>query len=159
MKDEAVQRAVRNAGTIDPASDSRQSLDKLTDALFNADKGYSLRNAGLWSPEELRRFEDVKDGLRIITTNRPAGGKGAGTRLLPEDVAINLVVRHAGFLARQATRALMGTKASTIFTDPDIYNNLRRMNQSTTGTPSNLLARAALLEALQTEAPEQEKPQ
>jgi len=153
MKDATIQRAVRRARSLDAAPDSRQSLDQLVDNMFDPANGYSLRNAGLFSPEELKRFEDVKDGLRIIATNRP-GIRGAGTRILPEDVAINLVVRHAGFMARQATRMLMGSQASAIFTNPAIYENLIRMKQSTTGTASNLLARAALLEALQTEGGE-----
>lgn len=159
MRSEAIQDAVRKAGAIKPAADSQQDLANLTEALFDPKKGFDLRTSGLWGPDDIRKMEGVKDGLRVIQNNRPEIG-GAGTQIKPEDIAINLVARHAAFVARQATRVLMSAKASEFFSDPKVYAQLTKINRSTTGSTANLAARAALLELLQTEyAPEQEQPQ
>lgn len=155
LKQQAIDDAVRRAGTIRAAADSQQSLEGFTDAFFDGKNGFMARTEGLWNGEELRRIEGIKDGLRVISTNRPVAGAGSGTRILPEDIAINLVSRHSAFVARQLTRVLMSAKASQFFTDPQVYESLSRVGRTATGTPTNLMARGALLELLQTEYAEE----
>lgn len=159
LKQTAIDDAVKKAGTIRAAGDSQQSLDQFTEALFDPKNGFTSRTQGLWNGEELRRLEGIKDGLRVIQTNRPVAGQGSGTRILPEDIAINLVSRHSAFVARQLTRVLMSAKASSFFTDPNIYTQLTKIGRTTTGTPTNVLARAALLETLQTDYAEPQNGQ
>lgn len=148
MKDAVVRDAAKRAATIREAADSQQSLDQMMDAMFDAKNGYDMRTSGIWNAEELKRIEGIKDGMRVIANNRPALG-GSGTPIKPEDVAINLVSRHSAFVARQLTRILMSAKASQFFTDPRVYERLTKMRRSTTGSPTNLIARAALLDLMQ----------
>lgn len=148
MKQQVVTEAQQAARSLDAAADSRQSLDQLADNLFDEKRGFALRSSGLWSPEELRRVEEFKDGLRVIRNNRPTVG-GAGTPIKPEDIVINLVSRSGEFASRQLARILMSSRGSEVFTDPAIYEAMRTLNRSTTGTPANLAARTALLSALQ----------
>jgi hypothetical protein len=150
LKDAAVRDAAKRANTIREAADSQQDLGQLMDGMFDAKNGFDLRTSGLWNADELKRIEGIKDGLRVIANNRPNLG-GSGTPIKPEDVAINLVSRHSAFVARQATRILMSAKASQFFTDPRVYERLTKMNRSTTGSPTNMMARAALLELMQDE--------
>lgn len=155
LKDAAVRDAVARARTIREAADSQEDLGQLMDGMFDAKNGFDLRTSGLWNSDELRRIEGIKDGLRVIANNRPTLG-GAGTPIKPEDVAINLVSRHSAFVARQITRILTSTKASQFFTDPRVYERLSKMNRTTTGSPTNLVARAALLDLIRDEYPEEE---
>jgi hypothetical protein len=148
MKQKVVDDAKVAAGSLDAAADSRQSLDQMADNLFDEKRGFGLRSSGLWSPEELKRVEEFKDGLRVIRNNRPAVG-GAGTPIKPEDIVINLVSRSGEFASRQLARILMSTRGSEVFTDPAVYEAMRKMNRSTTGSAANLAARTALLTALQ----------
>lgn len=154
LKDATVRDAVKRAATIREAADSQQDLSQLMDGMFDAKNGFDMRTSGLWNAEELKRIEGIKDGLRVISNNRPNVG-GAGTPIKPEDVAINLVSRHSAFVARQITRVLTSTKASQFFTDPRVYERLSKMNRTTTGSPTNLIARAALLDLIADEYPEE----
>jgi len=148
LRTEAVRDAVRTSqGPLLPAADSRASFEALDDALFDKNKGV-FRTAGLWDRAEGEKLNDIRDGLRLVTAERPFL-KGPGTQIKSEDVAINLVARHSGFVARQLTRYLMSSKAHVFFTDPNVRAMLMKVNRTTTGTPTNLLARAALLSYLQ----------
>lgn len=150
MKGEAIRDVVRRAaGPLQPAADSRFSFEALDKALFDSERGV-FHTQGLWSSKELEKLDDIRDGLRIITAERPTL-KGPGTVLKTEDMAINAVAQHSGFVARQMTRILMSSKANKFFTDPKMQAILMKASRTTTGTPSNMLARAALLEWLQDE--------
>jgi hypothetical protein len=148
LKDATVRDAAKKAHTIREAADSQQDLDQMMDGMFDAKNGYDMRTSGLWNSEELKHIEGIKDGMRVIANNRPRLG-GSGTPIKPEDVAINLVARHSAFMARQMTRILTSTKASQFFTDPRVYERLTKMKRSTTGSPTNMIARAALLDLMQ----------
>lgn len=148
MKQAVVDDVIARSRTIRPASDSQQSLDNLTEALFDSKRGADLRTSGLWTGEELARMEGIRNGLRVIAGNRPEFAT-AGTPIKAEDITINLVSRHAGFLARQATRILMSARASEFFTDPQVHALLTQMNRSTTGSTANLAARVTLLKLLE----------
>lgn len=158
MKQQYVDEAKQAATTLGPAADSRQSVDSLADNLFDAKRGHDLRSSGLWSPEELKKVEAVKEGIRLIKNNRPELGR-AGTPIKPEDVVINLVSRSGAFASRQLTRILAGSKGAQFFTDPDVYKAMTVLNRTTTGTAGNLTARAALIDVLNDKYPEEEKPE
>jgi hypothetical protein len=158
MKDAVVRDAAKRAQTVREAADSQQSLDQMLDAMFDAKNGFDMRTAGVWNADELKRIESIKDGMRVIANNRPAVG-GAGTPIKPEDIAINLVSRSGIFGARQAVRVLMSTKASQFFLDPRVHARMTKINRSTTGSPVNLMARAALLDLMQTDYLEQSQEQ
>lgn len=156
LKDAAIKEAQRHAATIRAGADSQQDLNKMMDTMFDSSKGYDVRTAGLWNADELKKMEGIKDGLRVIANNRPAMA-GAGTPIKAEDVAINLVSRAEAFMARQATRIFMGSKAADFFTDPEVYKYMTKINRTTTGSPVNLAARAALLDRMQTDYAEQQQ--
>lgn len=156
MKQQIVDDARTAAQSMDPAADSRQSLDQMVDNLFDEKRGFGLRSSGLWSADELRRVEEFKDGVRVIRNNRPTPG-GAGTPIKPEDIVINLVSRSGEFASRQLARILMSSRASELFTDPAVYDAMRAMNRSTTGSAANLAARTALLGVLQDNYSEEEQ--
>lgn len=157
LKQAAVDEVAAGAKTIRAGADSQTDLNALTDAMFNP-KGFDLRTAGLWNADELKRIEGIKQGLRSIANNRPNVGP-AGTPIKPEDIAINAVSQHPAFLARALARVMMSVKGAKFFTDPAIYERLRTINRSTSGGPTNMLARAALLDYLQTDYMEQEPKQ
>lgn len=150
MKDAAVRDAVARAGTIRAAADSQQSLSQLTEALFDPKTGFDIRTSGIWNADELTKLEGIKDGLRTISNNRPNMG-GAGTPITPEDTAINIISQHAAFVARYLTRVLMSRDGARFFADPRVYERMSKINRSTTGSASNMVARAALLDLLQTD--------
>lgn len=156
MKQATVDEAKRHAATIRAGADSQQDLNKMMDAMFDSSKGYDMRTQGIWNADELKRIEGIKDGLRTVANNRPTMG-GAGTPIKSEDLAINLVSRSEAFIARQATRIGMGAKAADFFTDPKVYQYLTKINRSTTGSATNMAARAALLDYLQTDYAEQKQ--
>jgi hypothetical protein len=149
LKDAVVKDAAKRAGTVRAAADSQQDLDNLLDGMFDAKNGYDMRTSGLWNAEELKSIEGIKNGMRTVANNRPTVGS-AGTPVKPEDVAINLVSRSAPFIARQMTRVLTGAQGSKFFTDPRVYERLSKINRSTTG-PAGLLARASLIDILNTD--------
>lgn len=149
MKDAAVKDALARAGTIRPAADSQQTLENFADALFDP-KGADLRTSGIWNADELKKLESIKNGMRTIANNRPVMG-GAGTPITPEDTAINIISQHAAFVSRYLTRVLMSQNGAKFFTDPNIYARMNKINRTTTGSPSNMIARAALLDYLQTD--------
>lgn len=158
LRGQIIKDAVASTRTIRPAADSVQDPMRLIDNLFDAKRGYDLRTSGLWGADDLAKMEKVKSGLRVILNMRP-DAVGVGTPILAEDVAINLMSRHAGFLARQVTRVLMGSDGWRFFTDPELMKRLTAATRSTTGTPSNLVARAAVLEYLNSYGAEQETEQ
>lgn len=147
LKQGVVDDAVKQSGVIREAADAQQDLARFQNAVFDGDQ---FRASGLFSPAEVKRAEGIADGLRVIQNNRPGFGS-AGTPVAPEDVAINLISRSGPFMARFLTRALTGSKASQFFIDPEIYNLMTKMNRSTTGSATNLAARAALMSYLQEE--------
>lgn len=148
MKQQVVDDAKLAAQGLEAAADSRQSLDQMVDNLFDEKRGFGMRSSGLWSPDELKRIEEFKDGVRVIRNNRPTVG-GAGTPIKPEDIVINLVSRSGEFASRQLARILMSNNASDVFTNPAVYEAMRKMNRATTGSAADLAARTALLTALQ----------
>jgi hypothetical protein len=152
LKDAVVKDAAKRAGTIRAAADSQQDLDQMLDAMFDAKNGYDMRTSGLWNADELKKIEGIKNGMRAIANNRPGVG-GSGTPVKPEDIAINLVSRHSAFLARQLTRIMTGTQGSRFFTDPKVFERLSTINRSTTGSASNLIGRAALLDLINSDYP------
>lgn len=156
LKDAAIKEAQKHAATIRAAADSQNDLGQMMDAMFDSKKGFDLRTQGIWNADELRKMEGIKDGLRTIANNRPAVG-GAGTTIQPADIAPNLISRSEIFIARQAARIFTGTKMADFFTDPEIYKYLTKINRTTTGSPFNIAARAALLDRMQTDYAEQQE--
>jgi hypothetical protein len=156
LKDATVKDAVARAGTIRAAADSQQDVNQLLDAMFDPKRGYDMRTSGVWNSDELKKIEGIKNGMRTVANNRP-GTSGSGTPITPEDTAINLISQHSAFLARYMTRVLMSGQGSRFFVDPKLYERMLKINRSTTGSPSNLVARAALLDYLQTDYVEQEQ--
>lgn len=149
MRQKTISDAVRNAKTIGPAADSQQSLEQLTDALFDQKRGFDLRSSGLWDNVDQAKFEGIRDGLRVIANQRANGVRGAGTPIKSEDIAINLISRSGPFLARQLSRVAFGSKAADFFTDPQVYKLLTKVRKLS--GPSQLAARTSLMELLQTE--------
>ncbi len=154
LKQGVIDDAVAKSGVIREAADSQKSLDELQKTLFDGDV---MRTSGLWNAKELQRIDGIADGLRVIKNARPNLGT-SGTPVAPEDVAINLISRSGPFMARFITRALTSARASQFFTDPNIYTLMTRMNRSTTGTATNLAARAGLMSYLQENYPGEEQP-
>lgn len=156
MKQAVIDDAISKTGIIREAADSQKSLFNLQHALFDGDR---LRTAGIWNSHDLRRFEAIKDGLRVIQNNRPQLG-GAGTPIKGEDITTNIVSRSNIFLTRQFTRVFNNSrKLSKFFLDENVYQLMTRMNRSTTGTPANLTARAILLSYMQDEYGREEQQQ
>jgi hypothetical protein len=145
LRQEVVNDAVQKAGVIRAGADAQKDLDQFERALFEGDR---FRTSGLWSPAEMKKVDAVKEGLRVIKNTRPNVGS-AGTPIAPEDIAINLVSRSEPFMARLVARAFTGTRAADMFTDPTIYAIMTKLDRSTTGTATNLAARAALMSYLQ----------
>jgi hypothetical protein len=158
MKQKVVTDAQQSAKSLGEAADSRQSLDQLADNLFDEKRGFDLRSSGLFNAEELKKVEAFKDGLRVIRNNRPGVG-GGGTPIKPEDIVINVVSRSGEFASRQLARVLMSAEASKVFTDPDVYKAMTKLDRSTTGSAGNLAARTLLLKTLLTKYPEQQEQQ
>lgn len=150
LKQGVVETAATRSGVIREAADSQLDLAKFQKELFDGD---TFRASGLFTPQEVVRANAIADGLRVIQNNRPNFGT-AGTPIAPEDVSINLVSRSGPFLARLLTRALTGTQASRLFTDPNVYRAMTAINNSTTRDARNLAARAMLMTYLQEEYPE-----
>lgn len=155
LRQEVVDDAVRQSGTIRAGADSQLDLDKFERALFDGDR---FQTSGLWTPKEMKRVDAIAQGLRVIKNTRPNVGS-AGTPIAPEDLAINLVSRSEPFMARLVARAFTGIKAAEMFTDPNIYKIMTQLNRSTTGSASNLAARAMLMSYLQENYPAEEPQQ
>lgn len=149
LRQEVVNDAVGQAGTIRAGADAQQDLEKFERALFDGDR---FKTSGLWGPKDMQKVDAIAEGLRVIKNTRPNVGS-SGTPVAPEDVAINLVSRSGPFMARFLTRALTSGNASQFFTDPNIYQMMTRLNRSTTGSATNLAMRAALMAYLQEEYP------
>lgn len=150
MKQAAIDEAQKHAQTIRSAADSQQDLSQMLDSMFDAKNGYDLRTSGIWNADELKVMEGIKDGLRVVANGRPLHG-GAGTAIQPADIAPNLISRSEIFIARQAARILTGSKLSKFFFDEDLFKMLKTTNRSTTGGPTNMIARAALLDRMQSD--------
>lgn len=155
LRNSIINQAVRGARVLSPAADAPVDAGKLMDQLFDPKSGYDLRTSGLWGAEDLKKMDDVKAGFRVIANSRPSA-IGTGTPITPEDVTINLISMHSAFIGRQATRMLMSKEAWRFFTDPNIMEQLRIVNRTTTGTPANMLARVALLDTLSNQETEEE---
>jgi hypothetical protein len=156
LKNAAATDIQKAASSIRPGADSQADLGQMVDNMFDAKKGFDMRTSGLWNDAELKHIEGVKEGLRTIANSRPNVGP-AGTPIKPEDIAINAVSQHPAFLARAAARVLMSFKGAKFFTDPRVYERLRVIDRTTTGSPTNLIARAALLDYMNTNYLEEEK--
>jgi hypothetical protein len=148
MRQATINDAVQRARTIGPASDSVNDLGQLTDALFDSNRGFDLRTSGLWDKTDQAKFEGIRNALRVVANQRTAG-RGAGTPIKSEDIAINLISRSMPFLARQISRVAFGSKAADFFTDPTVYKYLTDIRQLS--GPTQLSARMGLMELLQTE--------
>lgn len=148
MRDKVIKDALQNSRTITEARDSQVSLEQLTDALFDKNRGFDLRSTGLWGPVDQAKFEGVREGLRVIANQRTSA-RGAGTAIKAEDVAINIISRSGPFVARQLARVFYGTKAANFLQDPRAYEYLTTIRKTSGST--QLAARMGLMELLQDE--------
>lgn len=155
LRQEIINDAVGQSGTIRAGADAQQDLEKFERALFDGDR---FKTSGLWGPRAMQRVDAIAEGLRVIKNTRPNVGS-AGTPVAPEDVAINLISRSGPFMARFITRALTSARGSQFFIDPNIYEMMTRLNRSTTGSATNLSMRAALMSYLQENYPADPPPE
>lgn len=146
LRSKVIQEAQRSAQVRGAAADSSQTVEAFQTALFGKE-GTRLKTVGLWDAQDLEKFDQINKGMSVIMNHRP-GFKGAGTAIKAEDIAPNIVSLSGIFGARQFARFVMGNKADKLFTDPKFYEMFKTLNRSTTGSPINLVARAAIIEAL-----------
>lgn len=137
MQNKAVNDAVKAARAIKPSADAPIDLHSFTEALF----GEKAVSRELWTAAQRKDLLKMEAALESVMNIRP-GFRNAGTPVMGEDIAPNIMSLNPIFIARQVARVLQGEKAADFLIDPAVYKRLLEI-QNTSG-PTQWAARAGL---------------